>query len=272
MTFGLSSKRSNWCRATIPHMGRRQLPDTREPTINTVVGGAASRSHLLRSGVRDVVPRIHECFPVDGEVPASAQTAVSSEIFNATQEPVVAVETAQDSVETTPKDGESGVRVEDRRSDVRNVWGRVGDVEDHSDVVPILLDSLAEDPLEAPPYTLGDVGRIGVQISLVQTPTSAVLTVPSLVGVRWRTLAMKPLCPIHRPARRMTDTGKEFDLTLPRLDSDEDTFAAVSSDRVGSVDEGSGVPDKPNVHPGDCGWLASNQLMWTVLQGTDSLH
>ena len=49
-----------------------------------------------------------------------------------------------------------------RRSDVRNVRARVGDVEA---VAPTLLDSLAEDLLVAPPCTnLGDDGRIGVQI------------------------------------------------------------------------------------------------------------
>ena len=102
---------------------------------------------------------------MDGKVPFSAQTVVSSENLNATQELVVAVVTAQDSVETTPKDGESGLRVEDRRSDVSDVWARVGDVEDHSAVVPTLLDSLAKDLLEAPPYAnLGDIGRLGVQI------------------------------------------------------------------------------------------------------------
>ena len=51
-----------------------------------------------------------------------------------------------------------------RRSDVRNVWARVGDVEEHSAVAPTLLDSLAEDLWVAQPNTnLGDVGRIGVQ-------------------------------------------------------------------------------------------------------------
>ena len=48
-----------------------------------------------------------------------------------------------------------------RKSDVRNVWARVGDVEDHSAVDPTLLDSLAED-LVVPPHTnLGDIGRRG---------------------------------------------------------------------------------------------------------------
>ena len=50
------------------------------------VGGAASSSHLLRRGVRNVVPRIHESHPVDGEVPASAQTVVSSEILDALEQ------------------------------------------------------------------------------------------------------------------------------------------------------------------------------------------
>ena len=50
-----------------------------------------------------------------------------------------------------------------RRSDVRNVWARVADVEDHSAVAVTLLDSLAEDLSVAQPYTnLGDVGRVGV--------------------------------------------------------------------------------------------------------------
>ena len=52
-------------------VGRRQRG-------NTVVrvGGATSRSHLLRKGVRNVFPGIHECLPVDGEVPAFAQAVV----------------------------------------------------------------------------------------------------------------------------------------------------------------------------------------------------
>ena len=48
-----------------------------------------------------------------------------------------------------------------RRSDVRNVWARVGDVEDHSTVDPTLLDSLAEDPVVPPHTNLGDIGRRG---------------------------------------------------------------------------------------------------------------
>ena len=48
-----------------------------------------------------------------------------------------------------------------RKSDVRSVWARVGDVEDHSTVDPTLLDSLAED-LVVPPHTnVGDIGRRG---------------------------------------------------------------------------------------------------------------
>ena len=47
--------------------------------------------------------------------------------------------------------------MEDRRSDVCDVWARVGDA-------PTLLDSLAEDLLEPPYANIGDVGRIGVQI------------------------------------------------------------------------------------------------------------
>ena len=48
-----------------------------------------------------------------------------------------------------------------RKSDVRNVWARVGNVEDHSAVDPTLLDSLAED-LVVPPHTnVGDIGRRG---------------------------------------------------------------------------------------------------------------
>ena len=47
-----------------------------------------------------------------------------------------------------------------RSSDVRNVWARVGDVEDQA-VDPTLLDSLAED-LVVPPHTnLGDIGLRG---------------------------------------------------------------------------------------------------------------
>ena len=42
-----------------------------------------------------------------------------------------------------------------RRSDVRNVWARVGDVEDHSAVDPTLLDSLAEDLVVRPHTNLG---------------------------------------------------------------------------------------------------------------------
>ena len=47
-----------------------------------------------------------------------------------------------------------------RRSDIRNVWARVGDF-DHSAVDPTLLDSLAEDLVFRPPTNLGDIGRRG---------------------------------------------------------------------------------------------------------------
>ena len=87
-----------------------------------------------------------------------------------------------------------------RRSDVRNVWcGHVVPMSKNSAVT--LLDSLAEDLSVAQPCTnLGDVGRVGVEIPHGADDESC--------GVRWRTLAMKPLnevyCPIHRPARQMT--------------------------------------------------------------------
>ena len=48
------------------------------------VGAAASR-RLRREG-RNVVPRIHESFPVVGEVPVSAHTVGSSEILDALEE------------------------------------------------------------------------------------------------------------------------------------------------------------------------------------------
>ena len=48
-----------------------------------------------------------------------------------------------------------------RRCDVRNVWARVGDVEDHSAVDPTLLDSLAEDLVVPPLTNLEDMGRRG---------------------------------------------------------------------------------------------------------------
>ena len=48
------------------------------------VGAAASRR--LRRGGRNVVPRIHESLPVDGEVLVSAHTVVSSEILDALEE------------------------------------------------------------------------------------------------------------------------------------------------------------------------------------------
>ena len=48
-----------------------QTLESQPSTLFVRVGGAASRSHLL---LRKGRARIHECLPVDGEVPASAQT------------------------------------------------------------------------------------------------------------------------------------------------------------------------------------------------------
>ena len=92
--------------------------------------------------------------------------------------------------------------------------------------------------------------------------------------MRWRTLAIEWGVLPNPPSGQADDRGEtqvegreelfdalEFDLT--RLDSDEDTLATVSSGRVVLVWR---EPDKPNVHPRDCGWLARKPPMWTVLQ------
>ena len=118
---------------------------------------------------------------MDGEFPASAQTVVSSEILDAleqdlpvtmpdsdsavdntnqrasrrlvlhgdrvlTQEPVVEVETAQDSVETTPEDCESGSRLEDhpRHTQMEDV----ADTDSVASVATVVTDAIPDDPAE----------------------------------------------------------------------------------------------------------------------------
>ena len=61
-----------------------------QPSTLVRVGVSASHSHLLRRGV-------HECLPVDGEVPVSAQTVVSSEILDALEQDLPVTMPASDS-------------------------------------------------------------------------------------------------------------------------------------------------------------------------------
>ena len=61
-----------------------RTPESQLSTPFVRVGAAASR-RLRREG-RNVVPRIHESLPVDGEGPVSAHTMGSSEILDALEE------------------------------------------------------------------------------------------------------------------------------------------------------------------------------------------
>ena len=77
---------TNWCRAPFPTWvdDSCRTPESQLATPFVRVGAAASRR--LRRGGRNVVPRIHESHPVDGEVLVSAHTVGSSEILDALEE------------------------------------------------------------------------------------------------------------------------------------------------------------------------------------------
>ena len=86
-------------------------------------------------------------------------------------------------------------------------------VEDHSAVSPTWLDSLVEDLSEDHHTNLRDVGRMfRFFLVLIEVPMNVVLPVPSRVGERGRTTAMKRSngvhCLVHRPTKQRRAEGR----------------------------------------------------------------
>ena len=118
----------NWCRATIPHMGRRRFPDAGEPTTNVCEGWGCSQPQPFvakRSSEQTVVSSEilgaleqnvpvtmpdsdsklsrHVLCEVDNTNQRSVRRLVLCGDRGPTQESMAEVETAHDSVDTTPK-------------------------------------------------------------------------------------------------------------------------------------------------------------------------